>query len=135
MNKISLIGRLTRDPEIRWSTANDNLCIARIGIAVDRRTKSRDVQQVDFLNCTAFGKMAEHIEKYWRKGMKAGITGRLQASPYTDKAGNKRVDHQIIIEEIDFCERKEAIDAGKAAQEQNDFRPVDDGDEGLPFQF
>lgn len=129
MNKVILIGRLTRDPEVRWTTATPALCVAKFGIAVDRRVKSENEPQADFLNCTAFGKTAEHVEKYWKKGMKAAIEGRLQVSQYTDKAGQKRTDYQVVVEQIEFCEKKEQIGTRPA-----DFVPGDP-DEGLPFTF
>ena len=124
MNKIILMGRLTRDPEIRQT--QDGLTIARFGIAVDRRGQNKET---DFFNCTAFGKLAEFCERYLRKGTKIATDGRLQNDTYTNRDGVKVTAAQIILNEIEFAESK------KAEQPQTDEPvPVDDlADSGLPF--
>ena len=90
MNKVILMGRLTRDPEIRWTQGQDQMCIARFTLAVDRRQRRQDGQQAaDFPSCTAFGKSAEFCEKYLKKGTKVAIAGRLQTGSYTNRDGAK----------------------------------------------
>lgn len=148
MNKVILMGRLTRDPEVRYSQGASQTAIGRFSIAVDRRFKRDGDAQADFFNCTAFGKQAEFIEKYLKQGTKVVVTGRVQNDNYTNKNGEKVYSVQIMIEEIEFAESKNA-----AAQNNNfgggDFggqRPepsqasgdgfinIDDGiEEELPF--
>lgn len=130
MNKVTIIGRLTRDPEIRWTTGAEQTCLAKFGIAVDRRFKNDGSVQADFFNCVAWGKLAEHMERYWAKGMKAGITGRIENNTWKDRDGNKRVDTQIIVEEIDFCEKR--AEAGTGRERTDGF---ENADEELPFNF
>lgn len=138
MNLVVLTGRLTRDPEVRWTTGSTPTSIAKFGLAVDRKFKSAETVQADFFNVTAFGKLAEHLEKYWWKGMKALCVGRLENSSWTDKAGNKRVDTQIILESIEFCEKKEQ-DRQPTPQpaDQEGFQQIPESDEdmGIPFTF
>lgn len=124
MNKWIGTGRLTRDPEIRYTTGENKTAVASFSIAVDRRGK----QESDFFNCTAWGKTAEHMEKYWRKGMKAAIVGRLEAENWTGKDGQKRTSVKIVAEEIEFCEKKE-----KAPEKA--WEPMDEVQEDLPFKF
>ena len=122
MNRVILTGRLTKDPEIRFT--QQQKAIANIGIAVDRWKEG-----VDFFNCTAFDKTAEFMEKYWKKGMKALICGKLHNESWTDKNGSKRAETRIIIDEIEFCEKK-----GEA--QATEWAPVPAGnDEELPFKF
>ena len=110
MNKVILMGRLTRDPEVRYTQGNNSMCIARFSIAVDRRfnRNSQDGVTADFFNCTAFGKLAEHVEKYYRKGLKTVLTGRIQNDNYTNRDGQKVYGFQIIAEELEFAESKNA---------------------------
>lgn len=129
MNRVIMCGNLTRDPEIRYTQSN--MTIASFGIAVARRTKDKET---DFFDCTAFGKTAEHMEKYWHKGMKALISGRVENESWTTKEGQKRISTKIIVEEIEFCEKKEAVPDEKPAAET--WAPVPEGnDEELPFVF
>ena len=103
MNKVILTGRFTRDPEIKYT--NDGASIARFSIAVNRRfVKEGSDQKADFLNCIAFGKSAEFIEKYFSKGMKADLSGRIQTGSYTNKDGVKVYTTDIVVEEIEFGE-------------------------------
>ena len=111
MNKVIMMGRLTRDPEVRYSQAAEPVAVGHFSIAVDRRFARRGGQeeaQADFFNCTAFGKQGEFVEKYLRKGTKVVVTGRLQNDNYTDKNGNKQYSVQIIVEEVEFAESKNA---------------------------
>lgn len=108
MNKIILMGRLTRDPEIRYSQGDNQLAIGRFSLAVDRRFKRQGDADADFFNCTAFGRQAEFVEKYLKQGTKILLTGRVQNDNYTNKNGEKVYSVQIIAEEIEFAESKNA---------------------------
>lgn len=108
MNKVILMGRLTRDPDVRYSNnSNDALCIARFTLAVDRRFAKKDEgQSADFVNCVSFGKMAEFAEKYYYQGIKIAIVGRIQTGSYTNKDGQKVFTTEVVIEEQEFAESK-----------------------------
>ncbi len=108
MNKVILMGRLTRDPEVRDSQGTNPLTIARFSLAVDRRFKRDGEDSTDFFNCTAFGKQADFVSKYLVKGTKVLVTGRVQNDNYTNKDGAKVYSVQIICEEIEFAESKNA---------------------------
>lgn len=131
LNKVIMMGRLTRDPEITSSTSGTTF--ARFSIAVDRKIKAEGQPDADFFNCTSFGKQAEFIERYLKKGTKIVITGRLQNDSYTNKDGQKVNSTRIITEEVEFAESKKD---GQTEQktENNDFLSIPDGiaDE-LPF--
>lgn len=141
MNKIIIMGRLTREPEVRWSQGTNATAIARISIAVDRKWKREGEPEADFFNCTAFGKQAEFIEKYLHKGTKVLVSGRVQNDNYTNKDGQKVYAVQIMIEEIEFAESKNAgqQDTNQRQQDRpaytNDgFMSIPDGaEEELPF--
>ena len=136
MNKAILMGRLTRDPEVRYSQSDSSMAIARFSLAVDRRYKKQgDETTADFFNCTAFGKQGEFVEKYLKQGTKIVVTGRIQNDNYTNKEGQKVYSVQIMVEEIEFAESKAA-----GQSQQNDSMPGDgfmnipDGVESeLPF--
>lgn len=130
MNKVIMCGRLSKDPEIRYTQSN--LTIASFGIAVDRRTKDKET---DFFDCTAFGKTAEHMEKYWHKGMKALISGRVENESWTTKDGQKRISTKIIVEEIEFCEKKGEGNPVESSTENWAPVPEAGNDEELPFKF
>ncbi len=110
MNKVILMGRLTRDPEIRYTQASEPLAIARYTLAVDRRFQRRDnsgnEQTADFINCVALGKNGEFAEKYLKQGTKIAITGRIQTGSYTNKDGNKVYTTEVVVEEHEFCESR-----------------------------
>ena len=108
MNKVILMGRLTRDPEIRYSQGNDQMAIARYTLAVDRRFNRNGDQTADFINCVAFGRSAEFAEKYLKQGTKIVATGRIQTGSYTNKDGNKVYTTDVVVEEQDFAESKAA---------------------------
>lgn len=108
MNKVILVGRLTRDPEIRYSQNGDQMAIARYTLAVDRRFNRNGDQTADFIGCIAFGKSAEFAEKYLKQGTKIAVTGRIQTGSYTNKDGNKVYTTDVVIEEQEFCESKNA---------------------------
>lgn len=141
------MGRLTRDPEVRYSQANENMCIARYTLAVDRRQRQQDGKQsADFISCVSFGKAAEFAEKYFRQGTKIVITGRIQTGSYTNRDGQKVYTTDIVIEDQEFAESKAAA-AGHAGNnaagqqaapppmtDENGFMNIPDGlDEELPF--
>lgn len=107
MNKVMLMGRLTRDPEIRYSQGNDQMAIARYTLAVDRRFNRNNADQsADFISCVAFGKSAEFAEKYLHQGTKIVITGRIQTGSYTNKDGNKVYTTDVVVEDQEFAESK-----------------------------
>ena len=108
MNKVALIGRLTRDPDVRYSQGGEPMAIARFTLAVNRRTKNRDA---DFISCVAFGKNGEFVEKYFHKGMKVAVIGRIQTGSYDSKDGHKVYTTDVICEELDFCESKQKQNA------------------------
>lgn len=108
MNKVILMGRLTRDPEVRYSQGATQMAVARFSIAVDRRFKRDGEPDADFFNCTAFGKQAEFIERYLRKGVKVVTSGRIQNDNYTNKDGQMVYSVRVMVEEIEFAESKNA---------------------------
>lgn len=106
MNKVILMGRLARDPEVRYTQGENPLCIARFTLAVDRRFKKEGEQSADFISCVSFGKTAETISKYLKKGSKICASGRIQTGNYTNKEGAKVYTTDIVVEEFDFAESK-----------------------------
>lgn len=137
MNKVILMGRLTRDPEIRWTQANSaqqETCIARYTLAVDRRfRRDGDAQTADFIGCVAFGRQAEFAEKYLRKGIKIALVGRIQTGSYTNRDGQKVYTTDVVVEEQEFSEGK-AANVQQAPKDLEDgFMELPEGQEGLPF--
>ena len=109
MNKVILMGRLTRDPEVRYSQGEQATAIARYTVAVDRRfRRDGDSQTADFIGCVAFGRQAEFAEKYLRQGTKIAITGRIQTGSYTNREGQKVYTTDVVVEEQEFAESKSA---------------------------
>ncbi|MCR5368391.1 single-stranded DNA-binding protein [Eubacterium sp.] len=144
MNKVILMGRLTRDPEVRYNSGQngEQIAIARYSLAVDRRFKRDGDQQADFINCVAFGKLGEFAEKYLKKGTKIAVTGRIQTGSYTNKDGQKVYTTDVVIEEQEFAESKGSSDnssnysapAPSAAPDEG-FIAIPDGIESdLPFK-
>lgn len=139
MNKVILMGRLTRDPEVRYAQGNDNMAIARYSLAVDRRfKKDGDEQTADFINCIAFGKAGEFAEKYFRKGTKIAVVGRIQTGSYTNKDGQKVYTTDVVVEEQEFAESKNSgsTEGNQSAltNKNTDFMNIpDDISEELPF--
>lgn len=142
MNNVILVGRFTRDPDIRYTESG--LSIARFSLAVDRRFKREEGPAADFPNCIAFGKTAEFIEKYFRKGMRIGIQGRIQTGSYTNQDGNKVYTTDVIVENCEFVESKKTQTSGSGeesgmpsgcgpADEDGFMNIPDDIDEELPF--
>ena len=140
MNKVILMGRLTRDPEVSSSTTGTTF--ARYSIAVDRKFKRDGEPDADFFNCTSFGKQAEFVERYLKKGTKVVVSGRIQNDNYTNKEGQKVYGVRIMVEDIEFAESKNASSDGSfssgssqgSSNGGNDFLNVPDGlVEELPF--
>ena len=145
MNKVILMGRLTRDPEVRYSQGENAMAIARYSVAVDRRFKGNsDEASADFISCVAFGKNGEFAEKYFRKGIKVVIEGRIQTGSYTNKDGQKVYTTEVVVESSEFAESKNASDnnaqqtatppAASSDAQQDGFMNIPDGiEEELPF--
>ncbi|SOB73862.1 Nucleic acid-binding, OB-fold [Anaerobutyricum hallii] len=142
MNKVILMGRLTRDPEVRYGTGENSTAVARYTIAVDRRFKRDGEQSADFISCVTFGRSAEFAEKYLRQGTKIVLTGRIQTGSYTNRDGQKVYTTDIVVEEQEFAENKAAASNGgqgnysrlSAAADAEGFMNIPDGiDDELPF--
>lgn len=138
MNKIILMGRLVRDPEVRYSQGNSSMAIARYALAVDRKFKRDGEPTADFINCIAFGKNGEFAEKYLHKGIKILVEGRIQTGSYTNKDGVKVYTTDVVVESCEFAESKNANQSERpqaAPQTDSDgFMSIPDGiDEELPF--
>ena len=137
MNKIILIGRLTRDVEMRYGTNNNNTAIARYTLAVNRPYKQNGGQEADFLPCIAFGKIAEFAEKYLAKGMRVAIEGRIPTGSYTDRDGQKVYTTDVVVERQEFLEKRadnSQIDFGAAESYDDRYMDIPDGiDDELPF--
>ena len=143
MNKVILMGRLTRDPEVRYGAGENSTAVARYTIAVDRRFKRDGEQNADFIGCVAFGRNTEFAEKYLRQGTKIVLTGRIQTGSYTNRDGQKVYTTDIVVEEQEFAESK-AVAAGNSGQgnysrssspsDANGFMTIPDNiDAELPF--
>ncbi len=143
MNKVILIGCLTRDPEVRYSQGDNAMAIARYSLAVDRRFKrDGDEQTADFINCVAFGKSGEFAEKYLHKGMKIAVVGRIQTGSFTNKDGQKVYTTDVVVEEQEFAESKNSgngtgssnTPSNNNVSSSDGFMNIPDGiDEELPF--
>ena len=136
MNKVIEIGRLTKDPDIRYSQGANTTCVARYTLAVDRKFKQEGQPTADFINCIAFGKLGEFAEKYLHKGVKIAVTGRIQTGSYTNKDGQKIYTTDVVVEEQEFCESKSQSNSQPQPTQSNDdgFMSIPDGiDDGLPF--
>lgn len=138
MNKVILMGNLTRDPEIRYTQGEKSMAIARFSLAINRKFSREGETNVDFFNCTAFGKQAEFVEKYFRQGSRMLLVGRIQNDNYTNKNGEKVYSVQIMADEIEFAERKQAGGNNNSEPEQkqddDDFMEIPENIESeLPF--
>ncbi|MEG1470493.1 MAG: single-stranded DNA-binding protein [Anaerovoracaceae bacterium] len=137
MNSVQLVGRFTRDPEVRY--ADSGVSIARFNLAVDRQFKKEGGDTADFIGCIAFGKTAEFVEKYFRKGTRIGINGRIQTGSYTNKDGVKVYTTDVVVDKVEFVESKSSSgtdkDTGGYDQSNGDgFTNIPEGiDEELPF--
>ena len=140
MNKVILMGRLVRDPEVRYSQGAESTTVARYTLAVDRRHRANNEASADFISCIAFNRAADFAEKYLKKGTKLVITGRIQTGSYTNKDGNRVYTTDVIIEEQEFAESKKddgtngSSPKGPYPTGQDGFINIPDGiDEELPF--
>ncbi len=147
MNKVILMGRLTRDPEIRYSQGERSMAVARFTLAVDRRRRSSDnnsEQTADFITCVAFDRQAEFAEKYLHQGTKMLVTGRIQTGSYTNKDGQRVYTTEVMVDELEFAESKASAEGSgytapgrpaPSAAAGDGFMNIPDGveDEGLPF--
>lgn len=146
MNKVILMGRLTRDPEVRYTQTNDGqMAIGRYTLAVDRRYNRNGDQSADFINCVTFGKSAEFAEKYLKQGIKIAVTGRIQTGSYTNKDGIKIYTTDVVVEEQEFAESKAANnhssgtptgrpDSNNANPEEGFMRIPEGIEDDLPFK-
>ena len=143
MNKVILMGRLTREPDVRYSQGEQAMAIARFTLAVDRRFKRDNEQQADFISCVAFARQGEFIEKYAHQGTKLVVEGRIQTGSYTNKDGVKVYTTDVVVENCEFAESKAAASQNEGAYQisrpeptsEDGFMSIPDGveDEGLPF--
>ena len=145
MNKVVLVGRLTRDPEVRYSQGDSATAVARYTLAVDRRFRRDGEPTADFIPCVIFGRSAEFAEKYFRQGMRVSVSGRIQTGSYTNKDGVKAYTTEVVVEEQEFAESRAESDANRAnfqhqaapapsADAGDGFSSISDGiDEELPF--
>ena len=149
MNKVILMGRLTRDPEVRYSAGENSMAIARYTLAVDRRFKRDGEATADYISCVAFGRAAEFAERYFRQGIRIVVSGRIQTGSYTNRDGNKVYTTDVVVEEQEFAESKAVSDShvGQVASmgapaptptpsmaSADGFMNIPDGiDEELPF--
>ena len=144
MNKIILLGNLTRDPEIRYTQGDASMVVARYTLAVNRYRKAGGEQQADFVSCVVFRKGAEFAEKYLRKGLKIAVTGRIQTGSYTNRDGQKVYTTEVVVEDHEFAESKAVSESnmGFAPMDRpspsvaagDGFMNIPDGnDEELPF--
>jgi len=124
MNKAILIGRLTKDPEIRYSQSAEPLAIARYTLAVNRKFKREGEPDADFVGCVAFGKSAEHAEKFYKKGMQIAVVGRIQVRSYDDpQSGQRRWSTEVVVEESEFTESRSAYESRMSQQGQYQAQP------------
>ena len=137
MNKVILMGRLTRDPEVRYSQGERSMAIAKYTLAIDRRkTQQNSDPGADFINCVAFDRAGEFAEKYFRQGLRVLISGHLQTGSYTNKDGHKVYTTDVIVESQEFADsRRDGSGAGSRGSKDDDFMNIPDNveDEGLPF--
>lgn len=134
MNNVTLMGRLTRDPETRYSQSAEPIAVTRISVAVNRRFKKDGEQEADFINCVSFGKTAEFISKYFTKGKMIGIVGSIVTNSWTDDKGQKRYSTEVKVDEVDFCGDKEDRTTN-TQQDSDNFYSAETGinDDDLPF--
>lgn len=136
MNKVILMGRIVRDADVRYSQGANPTAVARYSLAVDRKFKQEGQPTADFINCIAFGKLGEFAEKYLHKGVKIAVVGRIQTGSYTNKDGQKVYTTDVVVEEQEFCESKNAnqqAERPRPATDADGFMNIPDGIEDLPF--
>ena len=137
MNNVVLMGRLTRDPEVRYTAGEQPMAIARYTLAVDRRQKKEGESNADFIQCVAFGRAAEFAEKYFHQGIKIAVSGRIQTGSYTNKDGVKVYTTDVVVENQEFAESKgqgQSAASTPPAAPDDEFMSIPDGiDDELPF--
>ncbi|WMI81212.1 single-stranded DNA-binding protein [Anaerotignum sp. MB30-C6] len=143
MNKVILMGRLTKDPEVRYSQGSEPLAVARYTLAVNRRFKRQGEPDADFINCVSFGKAGEFAERYFKKGQMVSVVGRIQVRSWDDNEGKKRWSTDVVVEEQYFAESKASFESHKAdtpavpkqTAQDDGFYPIDESieDDDLPF--
>ena len=136
MNKVILMGRLTRDPEVRYSQGESSTAVARYSLAVDRRfNRNNDEQTADFINCVAFGRNAEFAEKYLRKGTKILAEGRIQTGSYTNKDGQRVYTTDVVVENQEFAESKNGSGASDSFSSGSNSAPMAPESQGVGDGF
>ena len=134
MNHVSLIGRLVRDPDIRYTQGQEPMCIAKYTLAVDRRFKRDGEASADFISCVSFGKSGEFVEKYLRKGSKIAAEGRWQTGSYKNKEGQTIYKNDCVVDNLEFAESKQDGNQKNTQADDDGFMKIPDGiDEQLPF--
>ena len=132
MNKVILMGRLTRDPEVRYSAGENALAIARYTLAVDRRFRRDGEATADFISCVVFGRGAEFAEKYFHQGIRIVVSGRIQTGSYTNKDGQKVYTTEVVVEEVDFADSRRSDNAAQAGAPANSM-PAPESDAADPM--
>ena len=136
MNKVILMGRLVKDPEVRYSQSAEPIAVARYTLAVNRRFKRQNEPEADFINCIAFGKSGEFAEKYFKKGQQVSIIGRIQVRSWSDQEGKKHWSTEVIVEEQYFAEGKKNSESKPVDSNKSDgFYTIDEDieEDDLPF--
>ena len=134
MNKVILMGRLTKDPDVKYVQGANTFTVARYTLAVNRRFKRDGEPEADFIMCVAFGKSAEFVEKYLKKGQQIAIQGRLQFETWTDQNGNKHYSTNVVAEEHYFCGNKTTGNINTAIADDIGFYQTEEGDADFPFR-
>lgn len=134
MNSVQLLGRLVRDPEVRYTAGDNPTAVARFTVACNRKYKKDAEQEADFISCMAFGKTAEFIERYFNKGNSIALNGRIQTGSYTNKDGQKVYTTDVVVDSLEFVGKKNDDASGNTSKPNNDFMNIPDGiSEDLPF--
>lgn len=138
MNNVQLVGRFTKDPEVRYTDGGTT--VARFNLAVDRRFTKEGQQEADFISCVAFGRTADFLEKWFQRGMRVGLTGRIQTGSYTNQEGHKVYTTDVVADNVEFVESRKASESESLKQtephtDEDGFMNIPDDveDEGLPF--
>lgn len=133
MNKVILMGRLTKDPEVRYTQGGEPKAIAKYTLAVSKRFKKAGEPDADFIGCVAFGKSGEFVEKYFRKGQMVSVIGKLQVRSWDDQNGQKRWSTEVVVEEQYFAENKNNVGNSSSLENDIDFVETTGNDDDLPF--
>lgn len=134
MNSVQLLGRLARDPEVRYTAGDNPTAVARFTVACNRKYKKDAEQEADFISCLAFGKTAEFIERYFNKGSSIALNGRIQTGSYTNKDGAKVYTTDVVVDSLEFVGKKTDDNSANESKPNNDFMNIPDGiEEDLPF--